>query len=79
MLTDGRTMDAGDIGSLNLAHLGAFDSGELKATTKIYMQIRHTETDTLKLRELAGITSNIEIFLILCIQFVLCMDCQFMK
>ena len=27
----------------------------------------------------AGNTSHIKIFLILCIQFVLCMNCQFMK
>ena len=31
------------------------------------------------LRAIAGNTSRIKIFLILCIQFVLCMDCQFMK
>ena len=31
------------------------------------------------LRAVAGNTSLIKIFLILCIQFVLCMDCQFMK
>ena len=31
------------------------------------------------LRTIAGHTSHIIIFLILCIQFVLCMDCQFMK
>ena len=31
------------------------------------------------LRAIAGNTSRIKIFLILCIQFVLCMDCRFMK
>ena len=31
------------------------------------------------LRAIAGNTSHQKIFLILCIQFVLCMDCQFMK
>ena len=31
------------------------------------------------LRAISGTTSHIEIFLILCIQLVLCMDCQFMK
>ena len=31
------------------------------------------------LRAIAGNTSHIKIFLIVCIQFVLCMDCQFMK
>ena len=31
------------------------------------------------LRAVAGNTSNVKIFLILCIQFVLYMDCQFMK
>ena len=31
------------------------------------------------LREIAGNASHIKIFLTLCIQFVLCMDCQFMK
>ena len=31
------------------------------------------------LRATAGNTSHIKIFLILCIQFVLCLDCQFMK
>ena len=31
------------------------------------------------LQAVAGNTSHIKIFLILCIQFVLCMDCQFMK
>ena len=31
------------------------------------------------LRAVAGNTSHIKISLILCIQFVLCMDCQFMK
>ena len=31
------------------------------------------------IRAVAGNTSHIKIFLILCIQFVLCMDCQFMK
>ena len=31
------------------------------------------------LRAVAGNTSHIKIFLILCIQFVLCMDCQFKK
>ena len=30
------------------------------------------------LRAIADDTSHIEIFLILCIQFVLCMDCQIM-
>ena len=31
------------------------------------------------LRAIVGNTSHIEIFLLLCKQFVLCMDCQFMK
>ena len=31
------------------------------------------------LMAVAGNTSHIKIFLILCIQFVLCMNCQFMK
>ena len=31
------------------------------------------------LREIVGNTSHIKIIFILCIQFVLCMDCQFMK
>ena len=30
-------------------------------------------------RAIAGNTSHIKIFLILCIQLVLCMECQFMK
>ena len=30
-------------------------------------------------RAIAGYTSHIKIFLILCTQLVLCMDCQFMK
>ena len=35
--------------------------------------------DLICLRAIAGNTSRIKIFLILCIQFVLSMDCQFMK
>ena len=31
------------------------------------------------LRAIAGNTSRIKFFLILCTQFVLCMDCRFMK
>ena len=31
------------------------------------------------LRVVAGNSSHIKIFLILCLQFVLCMDCRFMK
>ena len=31
------------------------------------------------LRAIAGNTSRIKIFLILCIKFILCMDCRFMK
>ena len=31
------------------------------------------------LRAIAGNTSRNKIFLILCIHFVLCMDCRFMK
>ena len=34
---------------------------------------------SMSLRAIAGNTSQIKIFLILCIQFVLCMDCQFMR
>ena len=38
-----------------------------------------TKNGTACLRAFAGNASHIKIFLILCIQFVLCMDCQFMK
>ena len=51
---------------------------------QVGLSLAHSETLktlTVKpvLRAFAGKTSHIEIFLILCIQFVLCMDCQFMK
>ena len=31
------------------------------------------------LRAIVGYTSHVKLFLMLCIQFVLCMECQFMK
>ena len=41
---------------------------------------RMTKTQQIEhLRAIAENTSRIKIFLILCIRFVLCMDCQFMK
>ena len=39
----------------------------------------HISSKLIFLRAIAGNTTHIEIFLLLCIQFVLCMDCQFMK
>ena len=64
-----------------LAHLGAFSFGTLKAlfySTMYDMWLTLCQTWSL-LRAIAGKTSHIKIFLIVCIQFVLCMDCQFMK
>ena len=65
-------MEAGVICIL-LAHLGAFSFGELKT---LYYS---TMICDLHFVRPGAYTSHIKIFLILCIQFVLCMDCQFMK
>ena len=47
--------------------------------SKILYVSRYSTKKYRRLRAIAGNTSHIKIFLILCIQFVLCMDCQFMK
>ena len=73
-------MDSGVICIL-LAHLRAFSFGEFKTlfySTMYDMWLTICRTWSL-LGEIAGNTSHIKIFLIVCIQFVLCMDCQFMK
>ena len=68
-------MEAGVICVL-LAHFGAFNFGELKA---LFYSTMYTLCRTWSLlRAIAGNTSHIKIFLIVRIQFVLCMVCQFM-
>ena len=73
-------MEAGVICIL-LAHLQAISFGMLKTlfySTMYDMWLTLCQTWSL-LRAIAGNTSHIKIFLIVCIQFVLSMDCQFMK
>ena len=47
------------------------------------LHIKFTENNIelleMQLRAIVGITSHIKIFLVICKQPVLCMDCQFMK
>ena len=68
-------MEAGVICIL-LAHFGAFNFGELKMlfNSTMYTLCR----DWSLLRAIEGNTSHIKIFLIVRIQFVIGMDCQFM-
>ena len=73
-------MEAGVICIL-LAHLGAFSFGTLKTffySTMYDMWLTLCQTWSL-FRAIAGNTSHINIFLIVCIQFALCMDFQIMK
>ena len=73
-------MEAGVICIL-ISHLGAFSFGTLKMLFYLTMcDMRLTLCRAWSvLWAIAGNTSHIKIFLIVCIQFVLCMDCQFMK
>ena len=76
-----RRMEAGVICILVLAHIGVISFSMLKTlfySTMYDMWLTLCQTCSL-LRAIAGNTSHIKIFSIVCIQFVLCMDCQFMK
>ena len=51
----------------------------LKYATCAKLKRFHILAGVTLLRAIAGNTSYIKIFFVLCILFVLCMDCQFMK
>ena len=58
--------------------LGRESSKQFSLCLELFL-IRFTWFRPTYLRAVAGNTSHIKIFLIFCIQVVLCMDCQFMK